>query len=186
MVSAQDIDALLPQTQCTKCGFNGCLPYAEAIAQGTAEINRCSPGGDATIHALSELLKQPATPLANDVLPSSTETIAVIDEERCIGCVLCIKACPVDAIIGAGKLMHTVISDWCTGCELCVPRCPVDCISLVQKSDHKLPTANINRERYYQHQQRYNTHSQNTSPQNMLDKKSAIKAALGRKEGKNK
>ena len=125
------IDALLPQTQCTQCGYAGCLPYAEAIAAGAAAINQCPPGGDAAIHALSALTGLPYAPLnpANGV--HKPRVLAVIDEAACIGCTICIQKCPVDAIAGAAKLMHTVIADECTGCELCVAPCPVDCIALV-------------------------------------------------------
>lgn len=121
------IDALLPQTQCGKCGHPGCLPYAEGIAAGEA-INKCPPGGTATIHALAELLQVPELPLA---LPATPAQVAVIREAECIGCTKCIQACPVDAIVGAAKLMHTVIGDECTGCELCIAPCPVDCIDLI-------------------------------------------------------
>ncbi|WP_447590989.1 RnfABCDGE type electron transport complex subunit B [Aquipseudomonas campi] len=123
----QAIDALLPQTQCGKCGHPGCRPYAEGIAAGEA-INKCPPGGTATIHALAGLLKVPELPLA---LPAVPPQRVVIREAECIGCTKCIQACPVDAIVGAAKLMHTVISDECTGCELCIAPCPVDCIDIL-------------------------------------------------------
>jgi electron transport complex protein RnfB len=125
---ADRIDALLPQTQCTRCGHAGCRPYAEAIAVGAAPINRCPPGGTATIVALAALLDVP--PLAPDPAFGTLEPLAIarIDEAACIGCTLCIRACPVDAIVGAAKLMHTVLAGHCTGCGLCLPPCPVDCI----------------------------------------------------------
>lgn len=123
----QAIDALLPQTQCGKCGHPGCKPYAEGIAQGEA-INKCPPGGTATIHALAQLLQVPELPLE---LPEVPPQIALIREDECIGCTKCIQACPVDAIVGAAKLMHTVITAECTGCELCVAPCPVDCIDIL-------------------------------------------------------
>lgn len=128
---ADQIDALLPQTQCTKCGYGGCRPYAEAIASGDAEINQCPPGGSTGIVNLAQLLKRRALPLnpANGV--EQPLRVAVIDESRCIGCTLCIPACPVDAIVGAAKRMHTVIGSHCTGCDLCLPPCPMDCISMV-------------------------------------------------------
>jgi electron transport complex protein RnfB len=128
---ADQLDALLPQTQCTKCGYEGCRPYAEAIAAGEAEINLCPPGGAAGVEAIAQLLHRAPLPLnaANGV--ERPLTMAVIDESRCIGCTLCISACPVDAIIGASKRMHSVIASHCTGCDLCVPPCPVDCISMV-------------------------------------------------------
>lgn len=124
------IDRVLPQTQCTQCGYDGCLPYARAIAEGEAPINRCPPGGQAGIRKLAALLDQPVIPLdTSRGLPGPLQ-VAVIDEAHCIGCTLCIQACPVDAIIGANKLMHTVIPDLCTGCDLCVAPCPVDCITM--------------------------------------------------------
>ncbi len=124
------IDAALPQTQCTRCGFGGCRPYAEALAVGATELNRCPPGGDALIHALSALTGRPALPLDPACGPSGPLVVALIDEAACIGCTLCIEACPVDAIIGAAKRMHTVLPSLCTGCELCVAPCPVDCITM--------------------------------------------------------
>jgi len=125
------IDALLPQTQCARCGYPGCLPYAEAVAAGRAEINQCPPGGKATIAALAGLLGREPLPLnpAHGVEPVA-DLVAVIDEQVCIGCYKCIQACPVDAIVGAPKRMHTVIGAECSGCELCLPPCPVDCITL--------------------------------------------------------
>ena len=128
------IDALLPQTQCTRCGYEGCKPYAEALAAGTADINQCPPGGAATISALALLLGTPPKPL-NPLYSVETEiaTIAVIDETRCIGCFKCVLACPVDAILGSAKQMHTVIAAECSGCELCIPPCPVDCIVMAPR-----------------------------------------------------
>jgi Na+-translocating ferredoxin:NAD+ oxidoreductase subunit B len=125
---ANKIDALLPQTQCTQCGYAGCKPYAGAIAAGHADINQCPPGGDACIQSIARLLDRPFKPLNTKHGLTKPLSIAAIDENICIGCTLCIKACPVDAIIGASKQMHTVISSACTGCELCLPPCPVDCI----------------------------------------------------------
>ncbi|MBS0590660.1 MAG: RnfABCDGE type electron transport complex subunit B [Proteobacteria bacterium] len=125
------IDALLPQTQCTRCGYPACLAYAEAIARGEADINQCPPGGARGIDALAALLERATKPLnpANGI--EKPAEIAVIDEAACIGCTKCIQVCPVDAIIGANKLMHTVLRDECNGCELCVPACPVDCIAMI-------------------------------------------------------
>jgi electron transport complex protein RnfB len=126
-LEVERINALLPQTQCGQCGLPGCRPYAEALLQGTAEIDQCPPGGEATARALAELLgvrsaqRMPAVPVAS---------VAVIDEPACIGCARCIEVCPVDAIIGAAHFSHTVIAADCTGCELCIPVCPVDCIRL--------------------------------------------------------
>jgi electron transport complex protein RnfB len=129
------IDAALPQTQCTKCGYEGCLPYAEAIANKNEAINRCPPGGQEGVRKLARLLDRPELPLDLERGRHTPLMVAVIDEPHCIGCTLCIQACPVDAIVGANKLMHTIISDLCTGCDLCVAPCPVDCIAMVP-ADH--------------------------------------------------
>lgn len=125
------IEDILPQTQCTKCGYPACRPYAEAIASGAADINQCPPGGAEGVRRLAQLLGKPAIPLnpANGL--ERGRPVAVIDEALCIGCTLCIQACPVDAIVGAAKQMHTVLPDHCTGCDLCVAPCPVDCIAMV-------------------------------------------------------
>ena len=125
------IDAILPQTQCGQCGFPGCRPYAEAIAAGEANINQCPPGGEAGIRALADLLGRDFVPLNEEHGEHKGKRVAIIDENVCIGCTLCIQACPVDAILGAAKQMHTVIESECTGCELCVAPCPVDCIHMV-------------------------------------------------------
>lgn len=127
----QQIDAVLPQTQCGKCGYGGCEPYAKAIATGEADINQCPPGGESGIHKLAALLNREFKLLNPQFGVGKSLEIAVIDEQTCIGCTLCIEACPVDAIIGASKLMHTVITAYCTGCELCIPPCPVDCIRMI-------------------------------------------------------
>jgi electron transport complex protein RnfB len=127
----EKIDAILPQTQCGQCGFPGCRPYAEAIAKGEADINQCPPGGEDGVHQLAELLGVEPKPLNEAHGITKPKSVAVIDEETCIGCTLCIQACPVDAIVGAAKHMHTVIAAECTGCELCLPPCPVDCIAMV-------------------------------------------------------
>ena len=127
---AQRIHALLPQTQCQRCGYPDCAAYAQAIAQGQAPINQCPPGGDEGIARLAALTGQPVQPLSEAHGVEGPRPVAVIDEAWCIGCTLCLKACPTDAIVGANKHMHTVIEPWCTGCELCIPVCPVDCISL--------------------------------------------------------
>lgn len=128
---AQRIDALLPQTQCTKCGYAGCRPYADAIASGQASYNQCPPGGAEGVARLARLLDRPVIPLNPENGAERPRPRAIIDESLCIGCTLCMQACPVDAIVGAAKLMHTVIEDRCTGCDLCVPPCPVDCIDMV-------------------------------------------------------
>jgi electron transport complex protein RnfB len=127
---ADQIDAILPQTQCGQCGFPGCRPYAEAIAKGEAEINRCPPGGQTVIVALADLLGREPIPLDGEVGAEKPKMVAIIDENICIGCTLCLQACPVDAILGAAKQMHTIIESECTGCELCIEPCPVDCISM--------------------------------------------------------
>jgi electron transport complex protein RnfB len=124
------IDAVLPQTQCGQCSFPGCRPYAEAIAKGEAEINRCPPGGEEGVRALADLLGVEPKPLNAELGPEKPKSVALIDELKCIGCTLCIQACPVDAILGAAKHMHTVIAAECTGCELCLAPCPVDCITM--------------------------------------------------------
>jgi len=142
----QRIDAILPQTQCTKCGYDGCRPYAEAIAAGEAGINQCPPGGDEGVERLARLLDREPLPLNPENGLYRPPQVAVIDEDTCIGCTKCIQACPVDAIVGASKLMHTVIASWCTGCELCLPPCPVDCIELLAVP--ALPEPNVSRERH--------------------------------------
>lgn len=125
---ADQIEDLLPQTQCTKCGYNGCRPYAQAIAEGSAEINQCPPGGEQGIARLANLLGKKVIPLNPVHGLERPRSLAYIDESLCIGCTLCIQACPVDAIAGAAKQMHTVVPSLCTGCDLCVAPCPVDCI----------------------------------------------------------
>jgi electron transport complex protein RnfB len=129
------IDDLLPQTQCTKCGFAGCRPYAEAIASGAADINQCPPGGQDGIRRLAALLGREVKALNPTNGVEKPLALASIDEHLCIGCTLCIQACPVDAIVGAAKRMHTVLLEHCTGCELCVPPCPVDCIAMLPIED---------------------------------------------------
>lgn len=133
---AEEINKILPQTQCGQCSYPGCKPYAQAISQDKADINRCPPGGQETIDKLAELLNLPSKPLDESLEPTNNiPLVALINEQECIGCLLCIKACPVDAIVGAPKQMHTVISDKCTGCDLCIPPCPMDCIKLVPKEN---------------------------------------------------
>lgn len=127
----QEIDNLLPQTQCTQCGFAGCLPYATALAKQEVDLNRCPPGGEPTIRALSKLLSKPEKPVDSTCGITIERHIASINPQHCIGCTLCIKACPVDAIVGSSKRRHAVLAELCTGCELCIPPCPVDCIDMV-------------------------------------------------------
>jgi len=130
VATVNEIDALLPQTQCTRCGYPDCHAYAEAIAANETGIDHCPPGGEETLQALASLLSKPATALDPAVGTFTPGTVAFIEESLCIGCTKCIAACPVDAIAGGPKLMHTVIEALCTGCELCLPPCPVDCIRL--------------------------------------------------------
>ncbi len=166
------IDALLPQTQCGRCGYAGCLPYAAALAREEAAINRCPPGGAALVAQLAALLHRPALPLDPDCrrgypsLPTDSptdspadgrddapiETVAQIDAAACIGCARCLPVCPVDAILGAARFLHTVITAECTGCALCLPVCPVDCIVLAPRAaDQTAPAAHQNRDRYARH-----------------------------------
>jgi electron transport complex protein RnfB len=133
------IDAILPQTQCGQCSYPGCKPYATAIAAGEADINRCPPGGEEGIRKLADLLGVEFKPFGGDTAAPKPKSVAFIDENICIGCTLCIQACPVDAISGAAKQMHTIIASECTGCELCVAPCPVDCISM-QVIEEKITT----------------------------------------------
>jgi electron transport complex protein RnfB len=126
----EQINDLLPQTQCGQCGFPGCRPYAEAIVAGTAQINQCAPGGEATIMAIGHLLNRPPLPPDPAFGESKPGQVAVVSEDICIGCAACLQACPVDAILGAPHFMHTIIAAECTGCELCIAPCPVDCITM--------------------------------------------------------
>ncbi len=210
---AQRIDAALPQTQCTRCGYPDCAAYAQAIAADEAAINQCPPGGAEGIARLAAITGQPAMPLNPDNGIDGPLTLAVIDEAWCIGCTLCIKACPTDAIVGSNKCMHTVIEPYCTGCELCIPVCPVDCISLEVVSSERTgwqawsaEQADRARSRYQARQLRLQreahehdalleakarmkfadleAHSLHTDPA-MLDKKRAvIEAALARAKAK--
>lgn len=132
---ADRIDAVLPQTQCRRCGFAGCRPYAEAVAAGTADIDRCPPGGSATAAGMARLLGRRPKPLDPACGPPGAHAVAVIDEQWCIGCALCLRVCPVDAIVGAVRQMHTVLESECTGCGLCVDPCPVDCIAMMAQAD---------------------------------------------------
>jgi Na+-translocating ferredoxin:NAD+ oxidoreductase subunit B len=171
---AARIDALLPQTQCTRCGYAGCRPYAAAIAAGEAQINQCPPGGTATIHALSQLLGRPALPLnpANGL--EAPALVAWIDESRCIGCARCLAPCPVDAIVGAQKYMHTVLIDHCTGCELCLPPCPVDCIEMRSAAEPAANQPALNRERFEAHTARLSSRA--AERQQELEAKKAMAA----------
>ncbi|MCF6226960.1 MAG: electron transport complex subunit RsxB [Xanthomonadales bacterium] len=152
---ADQIEALLPQTQCAQCGYPGCRPYAEAIAADEVDINRCPPGGEAGIKQLADLLGKEPIPLDADAgIEKALPEVAIIHEDICIGCTKCIQACPVDAILGAAKKMHTIIAAECTGCELCIPPCPVDCIDMIPvsidlsnwQSDKPVPITTISKQ----------------------------------------
>jgi len=158
---AARIDAALPQTQCTRCGYPDCATYAQAIASGEAAINQCPPGGAEGVARLAAITGLAVLPLSAEHGVEGPRTVAFIDEAWCIGCTLCIKACPTDAIVGSNKRMHTVIEPYCTGCELCIPVCPVDCIQLETASGvatgwaaWSAPLAHQARARYQQHRQR--------------------------------
>ena len=140
-IDSEHIDRLLPQTQCRQCGYQGCLPYAQALSRGEAAINLCTPGGTTVIMDLAKLLNKSVLPPADPFKAQQPKAIALFDEAECIGCTACIKACPVDAILGATKQMHTVISNECSGCELCIEPCPVDCITMQPVQEHWLPRA---------------------------------------------
>lgn len=206
---AARIDAALPQTQCTRCGYPDCARYAAAIAAGEAEINQCPPGGQEGVQRLAAITGRSALPLNPEHGLEGPLTVAVIDENWCIGCTLCIKACPTDAIVGANKRMHTVLEPYCTGCELCIPVCPVDCISLENVSGAATgwaawspKQADLARSRYQWHLQRtqrdaaehqdrqdkkaqdklanLEEHSKHTDPATLDKKRAVIEAALAR------
>jgi electron transport complex protein RnfB len=206
---AARINDLLPQTQCTRCGYPDCASYAGAIASGEAGINRCPPGGAEGIQRLASLTGNTVMALHVDSGPEGPRTVALIDEAWCIGCTLCLPVCPTDAIVGSNKRMHTVIATHCTGCELCLPVCPVDCISLVNVSGEltgwsawTAPQADAARERYALHQIRLAkeplanaerlekkaetkladlaAHSRHTEPSVLDAKRAVIEAALAR------
>lgn len=159
---AARLNAALPQTQCTRCGYPDCAAYAQAMASGQAAINQCPPGGAEGVQRLAAITGLPALPLNPANGTEGPRALAVIDENWCIGCTLCLKACPTDAIMGSNKMMHTVIEPWCTGCELCIPVCPVDCISLENVTGERTgwnawsqPEADTARTRYEFHVLRY-------------------------------
>lgn len=208
-VSAAAILALLPQTQCTRCGYPDCAGYAEAVAAGQADINQCPPGGREGIERLAALTGRPVVPLNPVHGSEGPRQMAVIDENWCIGCTLCIKACPTDAILGSNKRMHTVIEPYCTGCALCLPVCPVDCIVLEPVNPQATgwaawsqPQADLARDRYIFHSYRTSrdraenqkrleekavakladlpAHSQHTDPVVLDHKRAVIEAALAR------
>ncbi|RVT54269.1 electron transport complex subunit RsxB [Rubrivivax albus] len=206
---ADRLNAALPQTQCTRCGYPDCRGYAEAMASGEADIDRCPPGGAEGVARLAAITGRPAKPLDPSRGSEGPRALAVIDEAWCIGCTLCIKACPVDCIVGASKRMHTVIDARCTGCELCVPVCPVDCIAMVPVTADRigwaawsLAQAEEARERYAFHRFRVDraarehdealaakaaakladlpAHTQHTDPAVIERKRAVIEAALAR------
>ena len=171
---ADRIDALLPQTQCTRCGYSGCRPYAQAIVAGEADINQCPPGGVETITALARLMGRAEKPLNPANGTTAPPRVAWIDESRCIGCAKCLPPCPVDAIIGAAKYLHSVIVEQCTGCELCVAPCPVDCIQMRDAPrDSTSNDAAANRRRYAAHQDR-DRRRQEERAIDLAQKKSAL------------
>lgn len=198
-VSAKAIDALLPQTQCQRCGYADCHAYADAMHGGEAEINRCPPGGEATRVALAALLAHAVTPLADDVDAYAPEHVALIDEAACIGCAACLPVCPTDAIVGASKRMHTVIAHDCTGCELCIIACPVDCISLEPVAtpanrvhatlDDREPQAGLLRQQYQAHKARFaeraEAKAEAHAPKVLPDKKALLADILARAKARS-
>ena len=186
---AQALDDALPQTQCTRCGYPDCRSYAQAMAAGEAAINQCPPGGAQGVARLAALTGRPVLPLNPHHGIEAPRQLAVIDEAWCIGCTLCLKACPVDCIVGGPKLMHTVVETQCTGCELCLPACPVDCISLTPVTDARTgwhawsePQAQQARGRYGWHQARLQRDARTAvdEPAPARAKSSVIDAALAR------
>lgn len=174
----EQIEAILPQTQCRKCGFQGCKPYAKAMASGEADINRCPPGGLEGIHRLAALLDRPVKTLDPECGIEQPRLVAVINEADCIGCTKCLPPCPVDAIIGASKFMHTVLAERCTGCELCIEPCPVHCISMVQAPENTWSSgqASDSRKRFQAKQRRLL--QQAIDKKNRLEKQKQMLARL--------
>ncbi len=191
-ITPEQIDDILPQTQCGLCGYGGCMPYAEALVFENAPIHLCPPGGVKTLQALGELLNQDPEPyIAEMQAKAKPPLLAMIREAECIGCTKCIQACPVDAILGSAKQMHTVITDECTGCELCIPPCPVDCIEMLPQPEVDETQRNKShhaRERFHARRERL-SHQQSTpsiSHQNSLlnNKKKYIEEAIARAKAK--
>ncbi len=178
----EQIDAILPQTQCGLCGFNGCMPYAKALAEETADINLCPPGGVKGLFAIAKLLDKDPTPFITEMKQKAKPSLlAVIREAECIGCTKCIQACPVDAILGGAKQMHTVIADECTGCELCVAPCPVDCIDMVPRA---VLLEEIEKQKANHFRNRYRAREKRLAPKENIpatittEKKAYVQAAL--------
>lgn len=186
-ITAKQIDAVLPQTQCGLCGFNGCMPYAEALAQKNAAINLCPPGGVEGLRKIAKLVSEDPAPFISEMEKKTKPAMrAVIREAECIGCVKCIKVCPVDAILGAAKQMHTVITDECTGCELCIAPCPVDCIEMVEVTQIE-DKKDYYRNRYLARNNRLQTETRSTNTRTtptVIDKKAYIQAAILRAKSK--
>ena len=180
---AAQIDAALPQTQCTRCGYPDCAAYAQAIAYDAAPINQCPPGGAQGVARLAAITGRPALPLSAVHGLESPRAVAVIDEAWCIGCTLCIKACPTDAIVGSNKMMHTVIEPYCTGCELCIPVCPVDCIALENVSGAATGWAAWPIALAQQARQRYAAHRERIPPPDDYDGEAQDTTTLPLPEG---
>lgn len=177
------IDAVLPQTQCGQCGFDGCEPYATAIVEGRADINQCPPGDASGIQKIAALLDIDPKPLNTSHGLPKPRAVAVIDENLCIGCTFCIQSCPVDAIVGAAKLMHTVIADECTGCELCVAPCPMDCISMVSVSEQSEYTTEEYSKRADRARMRYQFRQKRVGRKKVSVKEKTILEAPSRSDG---
>lgn len=182
--SVEQIDALLPQIHCGQCGYSGCRPYAEALQRGEADINQCPPGGESTLNELAALLDRPIRPIDPARGHPLSAQVARINEDACIGCVKCLRVCPVDAIIGAAKQMHTVITADCTGCELCLPACPVDCISLEPATTMTATDTDRARRHFRRRQQRLQQEAvarqARQSHAGRVDKQRVIAAAVAR------
>lgn len=188
-ISPEQIDAILPQTQCGLCGYNGCMPYAEALSKEEATIDLCPPGGVPGLKSIAALLEQDPTPYIKDMEKKAKPfMVAVVRETECIGCTKCIQACPVDAILGGAKQMHTVITDECTGCELCIAPCPVDCIDMLviphqkKNNDHYRARYQARKKRLQKKIELHQT--SNPSTVVLSDKKSYIQAAILRAKAK--
>ncbi len=187
-ITPEEIDIILPQTQCGLCSYGGCMPYAEAITFEKAAINLCPPGGVKTLKKLGELLQQDPTPFITDMeQKAKPNMVAVIREPECIGCTKCIQACPVDAILGSAKQMHTIIADECTGCELCIAPCPVDCIDIVIVPESTDEKKNLARTRFNTRQKRLLKEKQEkniSNPSSMIKRQSYIQDAIARVKAK--